>query len=252
MTKHVYTNQFFDYIHEGVRPSARALVNSLALQIRASSVVDFGCGRGLWLETWQERGIEDVVGLDGDYVDRARLAIPASLFLPHDLSKPVSLGRKFDIAQSLEVAEHIPPDASEIFIQNLVDHSDCIIFSAAVPGQGGEFHINERPLEYWRGQFEARGYAAYDYLRPMHYSDTSIKPWYRYNTIVYANEAGAAQLSAAVINTRVPEGVAIRDYSSFLWCVRKFVVKSLPVKTVTQIARFRAAVIANRAQRQTA
>ena len=79
-TPHVYNDTFFDYIDAGARASAKALIAHLKPHLPINSVVDFGSGRGAWLAEWQASGVEDVCGLDGDYVDRDQLAIPTDAF----------------------------------------------------------------------------------------------------------------------------------------------------------------------------
>jgi SAM-dependent methyltransferase len=243
---HVYTDEFFDYIDMGVKRSATALIGVLQPQLNATSVVDFGCGRGLWLAEWTRNGARDVIGIDGDYVARDRLAIPDSRFEPRDLTKRIDLERKFDLCMSLEVAEHLTPEASEEFVATLVRHSDCVLFSAAVPGQGGEFHINERPLEFWRDLFGRHGYQPHDCVRPALKGNSDVEPWYRYNTILYANDAGRARLSTAILESRVAETQPIPDVSSAFWKARKMIVRRLPTRVATQIAQVRAAWIARR------
>ena len=172
---HVYSQEFFDYIDQGARASAKRLISVAQPWLRPESVVDFGSGRGVWLDEWRKAGVSDVCGLDGDYVDRAHLAIPKECFRAVDLTVPQDLGRRFDLAQSLEVGEHLPETAADTLVDGLVKHADLIIFSAAVKGQGGEFHINEQPLSYWQGKFEDRGYAAFDCLRPKLMGDRSVE-----------------------------------------------------------------------------
>ncbi|CAD0183192.1 hypothetical protein RUESEDTHA_00055 [Ruegeria sp. THAF57] len=240
---HIYSNEFFDYIDRGARRSAVRLIETLQSHVKPDSVVDFGCGRGVWLSEWAAAGCQDVAGVDGDYVDRETLAIPKDCFFGKDLSQPVDLGRKFGLAQSLEVGEHLPHEASASLVQSLTTHSNLVLFSAAVPGQGGEFHINEQPLSFWQGLFAEQGYAAYDCLRPILFDDASIEPWYRYNSVLYANEAGAATLPAEVLATKVEPG-ALKEVGTFGWNLRKMIVRRLPQTTVTKIAQVRASVIA--------
>ena len=89
-----------------------------------------------------------MTGLDGPFVNRNELLIPNERFSVAELTGPISLGRQFDLVQSLEVAEHLPKTSAERFVQTLVTHGTRVLFSAAIPGQGGENHINEQPLEY--------------------------------------------------------------------------------------------------------
>jgi 2-polyprenyl-3-methyl-5-hydroxy-6-metoxy-1,4-benzoquinol methylase len=79
--------------------------------VQPNTVIDVGCGVGTWLAVLAENGVADVWGIDGDYVDRALLEIPEERFLPHDLTKPVRLERRFDLVLCLEVAEHLPADS---------------------------------------------------------------------------------------------------------------------------------------------
>jgi cyclopropane fatty-acyl-phospholipid synthase-like methyltransferase len=68
------------------------------------------------------------------------------------------LGR-FDVAISAEVAEHVKPQFADNLVNQLVTLSDQIMFTAAVPGQGGGVdHVNEQPNSYWIEKFVRRGY----------------------------------------------------------------------------------------------
>lgn len=243
---HVYNDAFFDYIDAGARASARALIEVVQPWLQAESIADFGCGRGAWLAEWHAAGVKDICGLDGDYVDRAQLAIPEDAFRPVDLTRDQSLGRRFDVAQSLEVGEHLPQPAARTLVSSMTAHADRIFFSAAVKGQGGEFHVNEQPLAFWQALFEEQGFTAFDCVRPAFADRRDVEPWYRYNTIFYANEAGQAGLPEHVLATRVDGPVA--DAGDLPWRMRKLIVSALPRPVVTSIAKGRAAVIARRAR----
>jgi 2-polyprenyl-3-methyl-5-hydroxy-6-metoxy-1,4-benzoquinol methylase len=101
-----YDGTFFERLAHGARPSAAAVIPLVIRLASPASVLDVGCGVGSWLAEWISAGVPDVLGLDGDYVDRAALEIPAANFRSAELSHPFSLGRRFDLVQSLEVAEH--------------------------------------------------------------------------------------------------------------------------------------------------
>jgi SAM-dependent methyltransferase len=246
---HVYNDTFFDYIDHGARSSARAFAGLLTDWLAPSSVLDLGCGRGVWLDQWQRAGVRTVLGVDGDYVDRTQLAIDAESFQAGDLTKPLGLGRRFDLAQSLEVGEHLPTSASDALVDSLTQASDRVLFSAAVVGQGGEFHINEQPLSFWQHKFELRGYRAYDCLRPQLKNNRDVEPWYRYNAVLYVNDAGRAGLPRAVLDHAVAEGTELRNAGHLMWRLRRSIVSGLPLGTVTRIAQLRAAVLAAKARR---
>src|SRR5688572_31594741 len=194
MSRHVYSSDFFDYIDVGSRASARKVANLLLREMTVGSLLDVGSGHGAWAAEWLLAGVGEVIAVDGDYVQPEQLAIDKSRFIAHDLSRPLDLGRKFDLVQSLEVAEHIAAEHADLFVDNLVKHGDVVLFSAAVPHQGGEHHVNEQPPEYWRKKFAERGYAVYDWLRPLLAEQRMVKPWYRFNSFIYATETGAARL----------------------------------------------------------
>jgi hypothetical protein len=180
-----YDGAYYDDISRESLRSARELVPMLLAEFNPRSVVDVGCGDGSWLSIFRECGIADTLGFDGDYVDRKSLRIPPDAFVAHDLTQPLVLGRRFDMAMSLEVAEHLPASAASTFVKTLTSLSDRIIFSAAVPGQGGLHHVNEQWPDYWAALFAEVGFIAVDSLRPKIWNSTQVQWWYAQNTIVY-------------------------------------------------------------------
>ncbi len=180
------------------RASAERIVPVVRSLVNVDSVVDFGCAWGGWLAVWQANGVTDIQGLDGDYVEADRLLIPQENFKSVDLSGSVDLGRKYDLVQSLEVAEHIDHDRAAGFVDNLTRHGSVILFSAAPPGQGGEWHVNEQPYAYWRDLFLVRGYELFDCIRPLIVNEPLIQPWYRYNSFLYVHRDLVASLPEQV------------------------------------------------------
>ncbi|WP_310469025.1 methyltransferase domain-containing protein [Sphingomonas sp.] len=242
MTDHQYSSDFYDYIDAGSRASARAVAGLLGKEMAIGSLLDVGAGHGAWAAEWLKAGVADVVAVDGDYVRRDQLAIPAEQFIAHDLATPLDLKRRFDLVQSLEVAEHLPHAKAEQFVANLVDHGDVVLFSAAVPHQGGEHHVNEQPPEYWRRLFAARGYVVFDWLRPRIAGRGEIKPWYRFNSYLYANPAGQARLSPSILAARVPDDRPLTIGGDLQWALRRAAVRLIPRGLVKPIAMAKAAV----------
>ncbi len=243
---HEYGSSFYAFLNSVAGPSASRIVPLAAAALPVASVADFGCGQGAWLHAWQAAGA-DILGLDGPYVNRDRLLIPREAFLPHDLAEPINLNRRFDLVQSLEVAEHLPRQCAESFVGVLTGHADAVLFSAAVPGQGGEHHVNERPLAFWRGLFAARGYRAVDLVRPAVRGDAQVQRWYCCNTILYVNSAGMGRLSPAAQAAAVPDGRPLDTYWTPGERLRQAVVRALPVPAVDQLSRLKAVLAARRA-----
>ena len=108
-----YDQRFFDWVNFTGARSARQVIPLLIEHVRPASVLDVGCGQGAWLAAWRELGITDVIGVDGNYVEQDDLLIPREHFVARDLTERLSLDRRFDLVQSLEVAEHLRPEASD-------------------------------------------------------------------------------------------------------------------------------------------
>jgi len=242
MGEHEYSSDFYSYIDAGSRRSARAVAAILLAEMSIHSLLDIGAGHGAWAAEWLAAGVKDVLAVDGDYVRRDQLAVPAEHFRAHDLATPLDLKRRFDLVQSLEVAEHLPADRADLFVDNLVAHGDVILFSAAVPHQGGEHHVNEQPPEYWRKKFAARGYRPFDFLRPRLAGRGEVMPWYRHNSYLYANAAGEARLSPAVRQARVPDGQALEIGGDMAWMLRRATVRLIPPALVKPIAMAKASI----------
>jgi len=185
-----YTTGFYQKQVDGSARSA-ALVVPVVLDLAPGieSVVDVGCGLGTFLEAFSSEGVSVIQGIDGDYVDREMLRIPDQQFMTKDLSKPLRLDRRFDLAVSLEVAEHLPNERGPSFVRDLTSLSDLILFSAGIPGQGGTHHVNEQWQDYWAAQFLSLGYHPIDAVRERIWGVDDIEAWYRQNTILYANDA---------------------------------------------------------------
>jgi SAM-dependent methyltransferase len=236
-----YDAAFMDYAVLSNSLSARAIIGLLMPHLSLTSVLDIGCATGTWLKEWKAAGITDVCGVDGSYVNRERLQIAPQEYKAWDLSQPFNLGRVFDLVQSLEVAEHLPATASDQFVTSLVAHATgLILFSAAPPGQGGEFHINERPYAYWRAQFREHGYRPFDFIRPHIVERFDISFWYRFNMLLYVRDDCHERLSPAVRVTGLSDDVVIPDVSPLMFRVRKLLLRQLPHKAQHQIARLKA------------
>ena len=154
--------------------------------LQPRSVVDFGCGLGEWAQQFKTLGAVDVIGVDGVHVNQDDLAVSADEFIRADLTLPIDLGRRFDLAVSLEVAEHLPESSADQFVSTLAHHASAVLFSAAIPYQGGEHHVNEQWPDYWATRFASCGYKAFDVLRQQVWNNSRVEWWYAQNVMIYA------------------------------------------------------------------
>lgn len=194
IAKSEYTREFFEKRADKRRSSAEAIVPIALELIAPRSVVDLGCGVGGWLAAFASHGVDDYLGVDGEWVPADALEIPPDRFVTASLDHPFTLDRRFDLAISLEVGEHLPESAAETFVESLVRLAPCVLFSAAVPRQGGRHHVNEQWPEYWAALFARHGYLVVDAIRPRIWSTPGVSWWYKQNTLVYAREEAIAAL----------------------------------------------------------
>jgi SAM-dependent methyltransferase len=185
MTATHYDDAFYAEHVSGSLQSARTYLAHLFALWRPGSVIDLGCGRGAWLAACGELGVARLAGLDGDWVSQDRLLDPNIVLRHVNLREEIAAHERYDLAMSLEVAEHLPPASSDAFVRSLVAHADAILFGAAYLGQPGRDHINTQPHSFWVDKFLAQGYLLFDFFRPRFWSDGAVEPWYRQNTFLY-------------------------------------------------------------------
>jgi hypothetical protein len=164
--------------------AAEKILPIIIKEYQIKSILDIGTGIGTWLSVAEKYGISDYIGIDGEWVDRKLLKIPESKFIAHDLTKPINLNKQFDLIICLEVAEHLPDEASYVLIETIINHGSLILFSSAIPFQGGQNHINEQPYSYWEERFKLFDYKYFDYLRALFWQDKHIEWWYRQNIFI--------------------------------------------------------------------
>jgi SAM-dependent methyltransferase len=180
-----YDSRFYGALTERVSGSARACVPLIMDLLAPRSVVDVGCGQGDWLHAFQLCGVEELLGVDGDYVKRDSLRIPEASFRSWDLTRPLTLDRRFDLAVSLEVGEHLPERVAAPFVRSLTVLASAVVFSAAVPGQGGVQHVNEQWPWYWQELFAAAGYRCLDIFRRTLWQHPDVAPFYQQNLYLF-------------------------------------------------------------------
>lgn len=183
-----YDEKFYDFI-KTVEKDEKIIMPFILQWIKPKSIVDFGCGEGTWLnEALNQDNTIDVLGIDGWYVNQDRLKISKENFKKYDLRKKISLDKHYDLAISTEVAEHVEENYADIFVDNIANASDMILFSAAIPGQGGKHHVNEQWQSYWIQKFERRGYYCDYSVRSYFWSETEISSWRKQNLLFFSKD----------------------------------------------------------------
>jgi hypothetical protein len=184
-----YSKQFYRDQGPGSLRSAREIIPLIMDMVRPRSVVDVGCGVGAWLSVFLDHGVQDILGIDSVDVPVDLLMVPRKVFQSTDLSQPAPINRVFDLAVSVEVVEHLPMNASDVFVAFLTSLAPVVVFAAAVPFQGGTGHINEQWPDFWVELFRKRGYAVVDAFRPQVWSNENVEPFYRQNLLLFVKES---------------------------------------------------------------
>ncbi len=196
MTASIYPPDFYDNRRAHTAHAAARLLAALPRNLARRSVADIGCGTGTWLAAALADGATDAFGIEGDWVTPDMLDDPRIVFTPQDLEQSFT-GPRVDLAISLEVAEHLSPARAAGFVADLVALAPAILFSAAIPGQGGVGHLNEQWQSYWAALFARHGYQPFDLLRPQIWTDEAVPAWYRQNAVLYLGQATASALALA-------------------------------------------------------
>lgn len=184
------------YFGTGDQSQAK-LLHAVHTLVPFASLVDFGTGRGSWPKAAIEMGVTDVRGYDIPEIPVEQRQFPPERFFPADLGQPVSFERRFDLSVSTEVAEHLPKQDAAQFVTNVCGPSDLVLFSAAIPYQGGAGHVNENWVEYWAKLFAENGFECFDILRMRFWNDASIRSYYRQNVLLFAKAEAAERVKVA-------------------------------------------------------
>ncbi|WP_193334817.1 class I SAM-dependent methyltransferase [Devosia beringensis] len=193
MTAALYPADFYQNRRGHTAHAASRLLAALPAGLPRASIADLGCGTGTWLAAALASGSRTALGVEGAWVTQAMLDDPRIDFVAHDLEQPFA-GPRVDLALSLEVAEHLSPARADSFVADLVALAPAVLFSAAIPGQGGVGHINEQWQSWWAAHFAAHGYTAHDLIRTAIWADDAIPAWYRQNAVLYLDAATTTAL----------------------------------------------------------
>lgn len=183
----IYNEKFYEGNVVGSLKSAKIVLGLLKEHYEFRSLVDFGCGRGTWLKAALDLGAVRAVGYDGPW-NEGKIIDSVIEFVPTDLTNIALDDELFDLAISLEVAEHLPEAYADQFVNSITKKSSLIVFGSAFIRQRGTSHLNEQFPSYWANKFSAKGFYPVDFFRPKIWQDRSIDACYRQNTFLYVKK----------------------------------------------------------------
>ncbi|MCF8469033.1 MAG: class I SAM-dependent methyltransferase [Sneathiella sp.] len=184
-----YKEKFYLKRRKLAYQSAKNIIPVIKQFYQFDSVADFGCADGVWLSVFNELGINDFVGVDGPWVNQDRLLIPLENFSAINFSNQMpKFDRTFDLSICIEVVEHLSDERGKYLISNLCNVSNIILFSAAVPCQGGTGHVNEQRQSYWKEEFDKHDFLPYDIIRKTFWSNETVNVIYKQNMFLYISK----------------------------------------------------------------
>jgi SAM-dependent methyltransferase len=208
LAENKYSGEFYTERRQRTLVSARRTLELVAEVAPFRSVVDVGCGTGTWLSVAGELGASRLVGYEGTWVSKEMMDEPAASLILGDLGQPLRVEETFNLAISLEVAEHLPLERADSFVGELCALAPVTLFSAAIPGQGGRGHVNEQWQSYWADLFARNGRVPVDLVRPKLWIDDAVPFFYRQNILLYCRPDDARRI-ARVTNCAIGEDVLI-------------------------------------------
>ncbi len=183
-----YTKMFsnHDSASEKRLRTSRIIRDLVSEYFQISSLIDVGCGKGFLISAFSEVGAK-VRGVEGPWIKEVGSYHDLTDYIFHDLETPLekSSGEKFDLCVSLEVAEHLSPEREKSFVAELCQLSDVVLFSAAIPTQGGVGHVNCRWQGEWAQDFAALGFRCFDPFRNRLAAIPDVLPWFTQNLLLF-------------------------------------------------------------------
>jgi hypothetical protein len=196
----IYDEAFYDMNEREARSSAEIIVPYLLTRYNPKSLLDVGCARGLWSSIAHAAGVP-VFGIDMPDSTPDKLLIPADRYWKIDLESEIrTIRADYDMALCLEVAEHLTTGAGDRLVEWLCQSARVIVWSAAVPFQGGVSHINEQWPSYWHERFLKHGFTADGMPRLALWQRKEIQPYYRQNLMVYQRDGGPSVFTQDLVH----------------------------------------------------
>jgi cyclopropane fatty-acyl-phospholipid synthase-like methyltransferase len=131
----IYSKQYYqDTVEIPAAQSATVICGSIMEKFRPKSLIDVGCGTGALMKAFQKYGVK-VRGLE--YSDAALVFCHQRNLdvVKFDLeTNKFEKEEHYDVAVSMEVAEHLPKKIADEYVGLLAKLSNVVVFTAATPG----------------------------------------------------------------------------------------------------------------------
>jgi SAM-dependent methyltransferase len=244
-----YNHKFYSSVFYRGKLTANIVLTLLARYFDPKVIFDYGCGYGAWaIESAQLFPKSKVIGFDFKAaIEKNNLSfnkITNLSFSALDLAAKSNSYNNCDLAICLEVVEHIPENSALNLIEQMCKTAKVILFSGAIPGQGGTEHINEQPLKYWISQFNKHGWIAVDLVRPTIVSNKAIPSYYKSNIFVFVPVSNLQKIVTSIHSMKLQNifishiGQTVDNRTYFLK-IRYYIIEKLPKFLIDYIAKIR-------------
>ena len=154
----MYDREFHKTIENDEYPQAVRVGEYISMFLKPASFIDFGCSTGLYLREVQMK-LPNISAIGFEFSQDAVDSALCKNVYKVDLTESVQIEKiQNTLGLCLEVLEHIEDIHWKEVLTNMTNSCDKLIFSAAVPGQGGVGHINCRPKIDWIKRFHSLGW----------------------------------------------------------------------------------------------
>ena len=194
----IYDQDFLSTVIDQPATSAASVIaGSILRDFAPKSILDVGCGSGAMLSVFCASSL---AAKGFEFADPA-LALCEERQLDVikvDLRSPDTghLPKGFDVALSMEVAEHLPRRSAAGYVELLCASAPVVVFTAAPPGQGGTDHLNEQPMAYWTKLFKQHSFYPAAELADLwrhEWADSGkVAEWYTNNLMIFRSKSFAA------------------------------------------------------------
>jgi hypothetical protein len=237
-----YSESFYSSVGSRASIAASIVMGSVKQWYSPSSIVDYGAGPGVWsIEAAKVFPNASVLALDYEAATifseefeskRPKNLITLELNFEEEKSIPVV---NLDMAICVEVLEHLSEEAANRVFNSICSTAGIVIFSAAVPGQGGTGHINEKPKNYWVSRFVENDFLVFDTFA-QNLQHPQVPDYYRNNCFLAINSKflTSDRLNCLKLLTSLSQNI-LNDHRSRLLVLRHTLTRMIPSEIVTLI-----------------
>ena len=243
-----YSDQFYESVTNRAEYSSRIIFSLLKNALHPKTFVDVGSGDGVWslsaLEHFESINHVEAWDLlaEKTYLDIAKKRFPSKNIISKRIdfeSSDYGVEMVYDLAVCLETFEHLSPSACEKLSLFFSSHTRILIFSGAVPGQGGTNHINEQPFKTWQRNLLDFGFFPLDFIRPNIQDKKNVPSYYKNNIVLWVNSKFLHELD--FVNWKKILDLKFNPLNcseTLLLKMRYKMLSRFPAKLITRLALF--------------